>query len=153
MAQIIFIPAGGGSGPSSSVQAFEWNANGDLVAFDIEPSSFDGLPSSDPLLAGPGPFDSQREVSTAATIATLNLSQRVPGVEPDETEVAFYRIRAGAVALLGTATLTNFFQFQDVAVAPVVSDLAPGDTLFVSFVSVPVVGLDAADLSCWLELV
>lgn len=153
MAQIIFIPAGGGSGPSTGVQAFEWNANGDLVAYGIEPASFDGEPSSDPALAGPGPFDSQREVQTAASIATLNLNQRVPGTAPDSTEVAFYRIRAGTVALLGTASLNNTSQFQTASVAPAVTDLVAGDIVFVSFVSVPVVGLDAADLSCWLELV
>lgn len=152
MAQIIFIGLGGGA-PSTGTQQFEWNANGDLVAFDIEPASFDGEPSSDPALAGPGPFDSQREVLAAASIATLNLSQRVPGTAPDVTEVAFYRIRAGTVALLDTVSLNNSSQFQTASVAPAVSDLLPGDTLFVSFVSVPTVGLDAADLSCWLELV
>jgi hypothetical protein len=148
MAELIFIPAASGGGPPGAArQAFEWNANGDLVAFDIEPASFDGEPASDPALAGPGPFDTQREVTAAASIASLNLSQRVPGTAPDVTEVAFYRIRAGTVALLGTASLNNASQFQSASTAPAVSDLSPGDILFVSFVEVPTAGLEAADLN------
>lgn len=150
MAQIIFIPFSSGGGPSTASESFEWNANGDLVSYDPQPGSFDGLPSTDPSLSGPGPFDSQREVLGANTIAALRVSQRSPEIGTT-TAIEFYRIRAGVVTSLGVVSFVNNAQFETASAAPAVAGLVAGDLLFVSFSSVP--GLDAADLSCWLELV
>lgn len=149
MAQIIFVPYSSGGGPSAASESFEWNANGDLVSYDAQPGSFNGLPSSDAALVGPGPFDSQREVLGPNTVAALRLSQRAPAIGTT-TGVEFYRIRAGVVTSLGVVSFVNSAQFETASAVPAVTDLVAGDLLFVSFSSVP--GLDAADLSCWLEL-
>lgn len=151
MAQIIFIPLGGGGGGGGPGEVFQWNANGDLPAFDPQAGSFNGFLSSNALLAGPGPFDGQRQVQAPQTIAALRVTQRVPSTVPSTTTVEFYRIRAGVVTTLGTVSLNNTVQFQANTAAPASAGLLAADVLFVSFAAIP--GLDAADFSCWLELV
>lgn len=151
MAELIFIPFGSsGSGAS----AFYWYANGDIPAFEPQPGSFNGMLQNNVALSGPGPFDSQRLVEINFSIGTLNLIQRTPSTAPSATTVEFYRIRGafpGTVTSLGTVSLNNTQQFQAASAAPAVSDLVPGDVVFVSFVSTA--DWDASDLSCFLERV
>lgn len=152
MATCIFIA--GGPGTTAVPHHFVWNANGDLPAFEPQPGGgFDGMLQNNAALSGPGPFDSQRTAEFAGVIDVLRIVQRVPSTAPSTTTVEFYRIRGafpGTVESLGLVSLNNTQQFQSATAAPVVNDLLAGDILFVAFSAVP--GLDAADLTCSVEL-
>lgn len=148
-------PGGGGSGPTpppgGSQTLLLWNANGDLAAFPAQPSSFDGLLVTDPLIVGDGPFDSQRVLGADVTVSALNIIQRCPGAAQDVTEVEFYLLRGGVVTSMGTVSLNNTSNMQQASSVPAVANLLAGDVLFVSFVSVP--ALDGAcDLTAFLSL-
>lgn len=154
----IFRFIGYGSGSAGGVGSeFLWNANGDLVAYDPQPiGGFNGMLQDNLALSGPGPFDGQRIAYKPSFISGFRVIQRSPGSSPSVTGVEFYRIRGsypGIVTSLGIVSFLNGQQFQSASgvVNPGTEDIAVGDIFFVAFESVP--GLDAADLTAFLELV
>jgi hypothetical protein len=124
-----------------------WVATGLLSAFDIQVATLAG-PVADPDVAGDGPFDSQREVASNATIQGLVLHQRSPATAGSTTTtVEFYRLRAAVIVSLGTVSMVTGSNMTRASAVPVVSELLAGDIVFVSFVAVP--GIDAKDLSAY----
>ena len=142
---------GGGLGPVSP--EFEWNLNGALVLFTPQPGTFDGMLASNPALSGPGPFDGTRVVRRAGTLTLAGFTLRVPATFPGgPTFVEFYRMRAGVVASLvavglGTVAPTTF---SGVSTVPTVTDLMPGDLLFIALAGVAPAGTE--DLSAFLQV-
>ena len=155
MAQILF--ASGGNGPvlPRPDPGFEWNLNGVLGATFPQPGTFDGLLTTDPALAGPGPFDGTRLVRAAGTLLTLGFVVRVPATAPGGvTSVEFYRIRAGVVTSLSAPSLFTVvpgnFSLVSVPVPGPLAAVLPGDLLFVALAAVAPLG--AADLSAFIEV-
>lgn len=144
---------GGGGGGVSVASPLLWNANGMLSGFNVQGANFNGLLSSNALLAGDGPFDGMRVVAAAATVLNLHVIQRVPNtlVPATNTQVQFYRIRGGTVTSLGVVSLAAAANFAAGSTAPASATLLVGDILFVTFAAQST-DPTGADLTAYLEL-
>lgn len=130
--------------------AFEWNLDGLLSGAPIQPpGGFDGMATSNPALLGPGPFDGARVVTRPGTIVLSGFVLRVSAVPV--TFVEFYRIRAGIVASLGPVVGLGATgnAFSGVSTVPSVTDLLPGDLVFIALAEAAV---GAEDLSAYLQV-
>lgn len=143
---------GGGGGGAGVVSPALWNANGLLSGHFAQAASFNGMAIGNAALAGDGPFDGQRVVARPGTIRLLHVIQRVPRTNAVDTEVEFYRLRAGVVTSLGVVVLAATSNFAAASLAPSDSALVLGDILFVSF-AVQSTDPTSADLTAYLELV
>lgn len=138
-------------------QSLSWRANGFVSGYDVQPGSYNGSDVSNPaILASTGLFDATLPIFQGGSIVTLSLVQQVPATSPSLTTVEFYRVRGpigpGQITSLGVVSLTNSSPFESLSSLPVVSDLLPGDLVFVSFAAAPTTDPNAAEVSAHMEI-
>lgn len=106
-------------------RSYEWNLNGPLDGFGVDTTPLASLPSD----GGNAVFDGTYLCDTNSTIASVELTQRVPG-SAGTTSIEVIRRRAGVFASIATLSNVSTAAFAAVVSTPIVSDLNILDILF-----------------------